>query len=776
MSKTRTDETTADNIEVPLELSADQAPSRRHEVLGVVVCLLALFLLLALVSYDGIDPDGAPIRGGNLVGPVGTWIAWGALALLGAATYLVDGFVWMLGVTLFTGKMGDARARNFLGPLVIGLMAAIAIHTAFRGEPLLGGHAAGGFLGALLGEILISMVSRAGTYLIAIGGMVLTILLVTDISLFLFFRLVGRLGVSAGRRAGGLAARVVRAWRESPESVVDDEGLAPPPVIDAAEEETTAPAGEPADAPKIVTPAPREKKRRRASLRRKTEQRRSPGEHELPSPKLLKAAEKSETRVDRGQLKQNADRLVAVLADFGITGEVREIHPGPVVTMYEFQPHSGIRLSRIERLSSEVAMALEVKQVRVVAPIPGKNAVGFELPNPAREIVRLRSMIEDESYTSSKAKLPLALGKDISGTPFAVDLAKMPHLLVAGTTGSGKSVAVNSMLLSLLFRYGPDELRLLLIDPKMIEFQPYNAIPHLLLPVVTDMTQATLALKWAVDEMERRYQLFADIGARHLESYNRKVEKILAGEAPSPTRKTAIDENGEEVDQETGESPKPPEKLPLIAICIDELADLMMVAAKDVETSIARLAQKARAAGIHLIVATQRPSTDVVTGLIKANFPARLSCQVSASVDSRTILGQNGAEKLLGNGDMLVLPPGTSDLVRVQGAFVADGEIRDVVDFLKSQAEPEYDEDILRPREGEEGSGETDDEEKDEVYDQAVQIVAESGSCSISMLQRKLRIGYNRSARIVELMEKEGVVGPPNHQNKREVLVSPHAP
>ncbi len=775
MSKTRTNETTAESIEVPPDLREEQAPSRRHEVLGVVVCLLALFLLLALVSYDGIDPDGAPIRGGNLVGPVGTWIAWGALALLGAAAYLVNGFVWMLGVTLFTGKTGDARVRNFLGPLVIGLFAAIAIHTAFRGEPLLGGHAPGGFLGALLGEILISMVSRAGTYLVAFGGMVLTILLVTDISLFLFFRLVGRLGVSAGRRAGGLAGRVVRAWRESPESVVDDDdGLAAPAapqVIDSPEEKTSAPAEE----PKIVTPAPREK-RRRASLRRKPEKRRSPGEYEIPSPKLLKAAEKSETRVDRGQLRQNADRLVAVLADFGITGEVREIHPGPVVTMYEFQPHSGIRLSRIERLSSEVAMALEVKRVRVVAPIPGKNAVGFELPNSSREIVRLRSMIEDESYTSSKAKLPLALGKDISGAPFAVDLAKMPHLLVAGTTGSGKSVAVNSMLLSLLFRYDPDELRLLLIDPKMIEFQPYNAIPHLLLPVVTDMTQATLALKWAVDEMERRYQLFADIGARHLESYNRKVEKILAGEAPSPTRKTAIDENGEELDQETGEPSKPPEKLPLITICIDELADLMMVAAKDVETSIARLAQKARAAGIHLIVATQRPSTDVVTGLIKANFPARLSCQVSSSVDSRTILGQNGAEKLLGNGDMLVLPPGTSDLVRVQGAFVADGEIRNVVDFLKSQAEPEYDEDILKPREGEDGPGEDDDAEKDEVYDQAVLIVAESGSCSISMLQRKLRIGYNRSARIVELMEKEGVVGPPNHQNKREVLVSPHAP
>jgi len=503
------------------------------------------------------------------------------------------------------------------------------------------------------------------------------------------------------------------------------------------------------------------------------------GEFHLPPISLLARPESRSVKIDREQLKATAERLVRVLAEFGVQGEVREIHPGPVVTMFEFQPGAGTRLSRIERLSSELAMALEVMRVRVVAPIPGKNAVGFELPNRDREIVRLRDIVEDPAFNSPKARLPLALGKDISGAPFTVDLARMPHLLMAGTTGSGKSMAMNTMLLSLLLRHTPDDLRLLLIDPKMIEFQPYNAIPHLLLPVVTDMSQANQALKWAVDEMERRYQLFADVGARQLDAYNRKVEKILEGAADAPRplpdpERVAWNERGELVDIETGREARLPEKLPLIVIAIDELADLMMVAAKDVEISISRLAQKARAAGIHLIVATQRPSTDVVTGLIKANFPARMSCQVSSSIDSRTIILRNGAENLLGNGDMLVLPPGTSDLVRAQGAFVDDGEIRNIVDFLRTQGAPDYDEDILKPRE-EDGDA-IDESEKDEVYDQAVAIVAEARFCSISMLQRKLRIGYNRSARIVEIMEREGVVGPPNHQNKREVLVSHPVP
>ncbi len=448
--------------------------------------------------------------------------------------------------------------------------------------------------------------------------------------------------------------------------------------------------------------------------------------------------------------------------------------------MFEFQPKSGTKLSKIGGLSNEIAMALEVMRVRVVAPIPGKNAVGFELPNKKRDTVYLKEMITDDTFGRKKTKLPLALGKDISGAPYFVDLAKMPHLLIAGTTGSGKSVSLNAMLLSLLFKYTPDDLRLLLVDPKMIELGIYDGIPHLLLPVVTDMSKACLALKWAVDEMERRYQLFADISVRNLGSYNSKIEKIKTEHAAKSTEEKeaipdgsgfAVEEGEVVVVSDSSANPEKLEKLPYIGVVVDELADLMMVAAKDVETSIARLAQKARAAGIHLIIATQRPSVDVITGLIKANFPSRISFRVSSGHDSRTILSTNGAENLLGMGDMLIMPPGTSDLTRVHGAFVDDDEIHEIVTFLKAQGKPKYDEEILKPREDEEGGG-VDDAEKDEVYDQAVAIVAEAQVCSISMLQRRLRIGYNRSARIVEIMEKEGVVGPANGVNKREVLIS----
>ncbi|MBN2714588.1 MAG: DNA translocase FtsK [Deltaproteobacteria bacterium] len=660
-----------------------------------------------------------------------------------------------------------------------------------------------------MGELLNSVLSTAGTYIVSFGAIILTLLVITDISLFLAGRAIGIILFSGLSAAGKFIWRVIDLWRrELPEDRDDDD----------TDSEVQAPVGD--DLPKIKNQRknkkespveqvvsdeietddlpldsddepempiqPRIVKKRKPSPSSADAVALPPieqiaaGEFVLPPLSMLAPPEASTANVDEAYLQENAVKLMDVLADFGITGEVKEIHPGPVVTMFEFQPRSGTKLSKIGSLSNEIAMALEVTRVRIVAPIPGKNAVGFELPNKEREMVRLREIFEDDCFAKTKAKLPMALGKDIAGMPFCVDLAKMPHLLMAGTTGSGKSVSVNTMLLSFLYTYTPEELRLLLIDPKMIEFQPYNHIPHLLLPVVTDMSQACLALKWGVDEMERRYQLFADIGARNLESYNTKVEKVIQRarekEANPNPAMTAVTEDGHVV--EFGESEqmvdreKLPEKLPLIVICIDELADLMMVAAKDVENSIARLAQKARASGIHLIVATQRPSTDVVTGLIKANFPARLSCQVSSGIDSRTILGTGGAEHLLGNGDMLIVPPGTSDMVRVQGAFVSEEEVTDVVDFLKKQALPEYDEEILKPREDESGD-EIDDEEKDEMYDQAVAIVAEAQTCSISMLQRKLRIGYNRSARIVEIMEKEGVVGPANGVNKREVLISP---
>ncbi len=771
-----------------------ESPTKRHEVFGVCTALLALFMLLGLLSYEGDTGDTA-FGEANWMGMAGQWSSYFLFSLLGVTVYLLNAFLWVFAVSLFVPRPKNIRALNTLGMLIIAMLSSVLIHTILEKEPI-NGHPPGGFIGELLGEFLASIVSTGGTYLFAIGGIVLTLMLVTDISIIRTGRNIVRFSTVAGRVVGNYGGRIVKAWinadfAEEPaeevleEKAPEEEKRQSPK--DEKEEELKKPKSAPSDdnkkntEPVIVKKRPAKKPKKEDSGPLAINDRPVIGDFDLPSLDLISGApEDAQSDIDERYLKELADKLVQVLADFNVYGEVREIHPGPVVTMFEFQPKSGTKLSKIEGLSSELAMVLEVIRVRVVAPIPGKHAVGFEIPNKRRETVFLKDMLIDDSFNNPKFKLPLALGRDIAGTPVAVDLAKMPHLLVAGTTGSGKSVSVNSMLLSLLYKYTPEDLRLLLVDPKMIELGIYDQIPHLLLPVVTDMSKACLALKWAVDEMERRYQLFADIGVRNLAAYNKKVatlKKEHAAKSPEQRRAEHADdyhsvEDGEvTIVSSAGPDPEKLEKLPFIVTVVDELADLMMVAAKDVETSIARLAQKARASGIHLIIATQRPSVDVITGLIKANFPSRVSFRVSSGTDSRTILGTIGAENLLGMGDMLILPPGTSDLTRVHGAFVEDEEILKVVEFLKTQGTPVYDEEILKPREEE--MDDVGEDEKDEVYDQAVAVVAEAQTCSISMLQRKLRIGYNRSARIVEIMEKEGVVGPANGVNKREVLISP---
>lgn len=468
---------------------------------------------------------------------------------------------------------------------------------------------------------------------------------------------------------------------------------------------------------------------------------------------ILDVDEEAVVPIDRQMLTQTATRLVQKLHDLGVDGEVTEIRPGPVVTMYEFRPAAGIKLSRIASLGDDLAMAMEALRVRIVAPIPGKGVVGFEVPNKTRQTVLLKAVVEQEAFQKGASKLTMAVGKDIEGMPYVADLAKMPHLLIAGTTGSGKSVGVNAMLVSMLMRATPEELRLIMVDPKMLELSIYDGIPHLLLPVVTDPRKAALALRWGVEEMERRYELLAKAGVRNISQYNKFVDKELAN--PSTDADT------------------PPEKLPLIVIVIDELADLMMVAAKEVEVFIARLAQMARAAGIHLMVATQRPSTDVLTGVIKANFPSRISFQVASRHDSATIINTPGAENLLGMGDMLILPPGTSQLKRVHGAFVTETEINRLTAFWKQQGSPVYDPDILKPRDEGGGDGDGDDDLADELYDQALHAVSEMKGVSISLLQRKMRIGYNRAARMIERMERDGVVGPADGSKPREVLIRP---
>jgi S-DNA-T family DNA segregation ATPase FtsK/SpoIIIE len=482
--------------------------------------------------------------------------------------------------------------------------------------------------------------------------------------------------------------------------------------------------------------------------------------------------------INEEQLKENALLLEKTLADYGVNGKVEEIHPGPTVTTFEVSPAAGTKVSKVASLADDLALGLS-RKVRIIAPIPGKNRIGFELPNERRIPVNLRELVEDRRFQEMKAPLPCVLGRDIIGAPYFADLSSMPHVIVAGATGAGKSVGLNVMLVSLLFRKTPEELRLLMIDPKVVELAPFDRIPHMLLPVVTDMKQAANALKWAVDEMERRYQLFANAGTKNITTYNGWVERVQRGEArpPKPPQKVmAISAEGVEVEvaaAKDGTDAALPEKIPYIVIVVDEFADLMMQQGKDVEASVARLAQKARAAGMHVILATQRPSVDVITGMIKANFPTRIAFRVAQKVDSRTILDEQGAEHLLGRGDMLVKMNGATDTRRVQCPFASEEEVQRVTDFLRLQGEPVYDEAILKPRDEEGQEADTSDAEADPMYDAAVRIVAETRRCSTSWIQRKLGVGYNRAAKIVEAMEKHGIVGPANGAKDREVLISP---
>ena len=483
---------------------------------------------------------------------------------------------------------------------------------------------------------------------------------------------------------------------------------------------------------------------------------------ELPHLDLLDKHPRDVASFDREELTRMSERLKEALSNFKVDGDVVAIRPGPVITTFEFKPAPGIKVSKIAGLQDDIAMALKALRVRIIAPIPKTDVVGIEIPSSSRQIVWIRDMLASESFRESEMALPMALGKTVDGRPRVADLAKMPHLLVGGTTGSGKSVGVNSMLLSLLYTRTPEELRMILVDPKMLEFEMYRDIPHLLHPVVTEPKLASAVLKWACTEMDDRYRQLTRWKVRNIENYNAKVEREMEDWTPAKARQYAPK------DWPDNEPLPPPKRMPYLVIVIDELADLMMVAAKDVEESIIRIAQKARAAGIHLIVATQRPSVNVITGLIKANMPSRIAFQVRTKIDGRTILDQNGAEALLGKGDMLFLPPGTASLERLHGAFVSDDEVNGVTDFVRAQGQPVYEAEIR----SEDGAGRSiDEDEYDELYDQAVAFVVESGKASSSMIQRKFKIGYNRAARIIEVMEQEGVVGAADGARPREILV-----
>ncbi len=495
------------------------------------------------------------------------------------------------------------------------------------------------------------------------------------------------------------------------------------------------------------------------------------GDYELPSVGMLKKTPKPKTpKLSDSSLKQNAKMLESVLEDFGVHGEIVNIRPGPVVTLYELEPSAGTKSARVIGLSDDIARSMSSVSARI-SVIPGRNAIGIELPNQNRETVYMRGLLEDDTFTDTKCSLPMVLGKDIGGDPVIADLARMPHLLVAGTTGSGKSVAINTMIASLLYHYSPDQCKFIMIDPKMLELSIYDGIPHLLSPVVTEPGKAVVALKWAVKEMENRYRLMANLGVRNVDGYNARLKEARKNNE-SLTRNVQTGFNPDTGKPIYEEQEIDMNALPFIVVIVDEMADLMLVAGKDIEASIQRLAQMARAAGIHIIMATQRPSVDVITGVIKANFPTRISFQVTSKIDSRTILGEQGAEQLLGMGDMLYMAGG-GRITRVHGPFMSDEEVGKLVDYLKTQGEPEYVESVTVSDEDEMGMFE-DEEESDadrELYDRAVAIVARDGKASTSYIQRCLKIGYNRAARLIEKMEREGVVGPANHVGKREILV-----
>ncbi len=825
------------NTRVPTVLGRGAAAySRAREVAALGLWTIALFLALALASYRG-DGAGSALStptppGPDWVGPVGALCARGLVSLLGVVAWGLPLELFLLGIPLVRGKQSPITPGRIAGSLLIAVLTAALIQVGSPGRTAFGTHAASGIVGELFGELARSLFSTAGSFLVGFACLGLILIGRAAFSFIALARLVAR---AAARGALGTASAtevVAQAWRQARElererteraraasqpridtSLKDnaivaalpldaDEGfvgaLAEPELAPAPPEEEAAPSNEALLSNEAQPPGaavdkspPRQKRGRKAptivdtSAALKKEQgaprgsSKSSSSFELPSVDFL-VAEKVDPSlaVDRGKLLADAQTLIETLAHYGVQGKVEDILPGPTVTTYEVSPAAGTKVSKVASLADDLALAL-ARKVRIVAPIPGKNRIGFELPNDRRIKVVLRDLVEDRRFQSLEVPLPLVLGRDILGNPVYADLASMPHVIVAGATGAGKSVGLNVMLLSLLYRRSPEELRLLMIDPKVVELAPFDRIPHMLLPVVTDMKQAANALKWAVDEMERRYQLFADAGTKNIATYNAWVARVVRGDVKNPNPRVVVakDHNGlpEPIaaasGTEEGQAPLP-EKLPWIVAVVDEFADLMMQQGKEVESAIARLAQKARAAGMHVILATQRPSTDVITGTIKANFPTRIAFRVAQKVDSRTILDEQGAEHLLGMGDMLIKLNGTGEVKRVQCPWVSEEEVQRVADFLRTQGEPVYDDNILKPRDDDEADP-ADDAEQDPLYDDAVRVVAETRRCSTSWLQRKLGLGYNRAARIVEMMERRGLVGPANGAKDREVLVEP---
>ena len=788
---------------------ARSAPSRsshvKREVIGVLLIAAGLLILLSLVSFFPGDAKSIAASGSagnqpkNMIGSVGALVAAASFYTIGGAAYLFPILLGLLGARCFMPIPLTVRLRNAGSGVAAMVCLSAFLHLEVTAVPTISSGwvnrgMAGGIIGQVLADGLRSYFANTGAHIVILTGLVVALLFTVPVSLTLLVQRLPEWWAGAREQMAGWLPE----WPTSQESPSKRSRVKAPRVPREAEDhsfdrevEVVAEAVDQIAVPMIppkIQPPIKVEKRLASAEEPAAAVAMSPSVADgyvLPDPQeLLSDPSGPLARLSDAEITQQSEILTKALKSFMIDGRVTEVRPGPVVTMYEFEPAPGTKVARIVNLADDLALALKAISLRIVAPLPGKSVVGIEVPNPHRETVSLKEVVTSDSFSRSRSKLSLALGKDIFGGAVSADLQKMPHLLVAGATGVGKSVSLNTMLLSILFSARPNEVKLLLIDPKMLEFQSYDGIPHLLRPVITDPKSAARGLGWVVQEMERRYKLLAEAGVRSIEAYNLRISQVQgavsdvwqSGKAEQveltflpEEERLSQGENAEPAGDNgptASVKPTPPEPLPYIMVMIDELADLMMVAPKDVEDKIARLAQMARASGIHLVLATQRPSVDVLTGLIKANFPARIAFQVSSKTDSRTILDANGAEALLGRGDMLYLASGTGKLMRIHGSYVSDDDVRRVVEFVKKQALPSYCRELqsLKLDEAEE------EQAKDDVYEQAKELVLSTGQASASLIQRRLRVGYPRAARMIEQMEAEGVVGAPGRDGRREVL------
>lgn len=745
----------------------------RKEIAGTLLFFLVVLTLISLVSYNWTDPSinhaGASVHVKNLFGLLGAHIAGLLIGLAGMGAFWIPILLLIASVHFLSNRKGKSLYFIFGG----GLILVFATGTLLA---MVSGHdyyilfdnrfPAGGLVGTLLKGALLKYTNLTGGLIIISVAILIGLILSTGFSFIALYRFVRhRLEKSREHRA---QRQVKKALEKSVKTARVKERK--------ANRKKAKPT--PAEVTEVKIKSVKPKKAHTATVAQQAEfSFMTPaGEgkgYRLPTISfLMDPVEEEGAVIDNESLRMLSVLLEKKLEDFGVMGKVSEVSPGPVITTFEYKPAPGVKINKIVNLADDLALALRAISIRIVAPIPGKDAIGIEVPNEVRSKVWFKEIVTSSGFIKSKSPLCMCLGHDIVGNPVSAELNKMPHLLIAGATGAGKSVGLNVMISSLLFKSTPDEVRMIMVDPKRIELSVYNGIPHLITPVVTDMKKATNALFWAVREMERRYELLAEHKVRNIDQFNKKVEKSAQeGKKAAPKKTAAPKEPPKNEAAPAEEIAAPLEKLPFIVIIIDELADLMMVASRDVEVALTRLAQMARASGIHIILATQRPSVDVLTGIIKANFPTRISFQVSSKTDSRTIIDANGAENLLGMGDMLYLPPGTAKLMRIHGAFISDEELNELIAFWKEQQGPGYDTSILdTPPEA--AAAEGDDTDYDEKYDEAVALVTRTRQASISSVQRHLRIGYNRAARIIEAMERDGIIGPADGSKAREILVA----